>query len=63
MPQGTKARLNREQRDRAKAIRAYELYKRGHSLLAIAEMCSIPTGSVKKRIELGERLLSVKGKH
>lgn len=43
-----------------KAIRAYKLSLRGHSLQAIAELCDIPSGSVTKRIALGERLLSLR---
>lgn len=46
----------RQSKGRAKAIRAYELSKRGHDLLSIAKMCNILTGSVSKRIELGARL-------
>lgn len=42
---------------RAKAIRAAKLADRGHDLMSIAEMCSIPTGSVTKRIVLGKRLI------
>lgn len=42
---------------RQKAIRAATLADRGHDLRSIADMCSIPTGSVKKRIELGRRLI------
>lgn len=48
--------MSSQSKSRAKAIRAYELHKRGHDLLSIAKMCNILTGSVSKRIELGARL-------
>jgi len=56
MSKGKKCQENSE----LKAIRAYKLSLRGHSLQAIAELCDIPSGSVTKRIALGERLLSVR---
>ena len=46
-----------QKKARAKAIRAAKLFERGHDLMAIAEMCSIPTGSVSKRVHLGRRLI------
>lgn len=50
------AKEKRIAKDRAKAVRAYELSKRGHDLFSIAKMCEIPSGSVAARINLGQRL-------
>lgn len=53
----TSSAAKRKKSDRAKAVRALQLYNRGHSLKDIADMCGIPTGSVTRRIELGRRIL------
>lgn len=53
---GEQAQERRLAKDRAKAIRALKLFERGHDLRSIADMCGIPAGSVKRRIELGARL-------
>lgn len=52
---GSKAEI----RSKALSIRCYNLRKEGYTLSEIAAIVDIPKESVYKRIQLGERLLSL----